>query len=326
MQKKLKLFGLVALLLALCFATACSTGMLAEREDPLPSWQGPVKAQLLEYVAAVSTPGSKDFIPPQERIASFDMDGTLIAEKPLPFVMDISLVWLKKHCPAYGKEGARQAALCRAAATGDRKEIRRRIGDFLTLPYLDMELDAYQALALQVFEKYRNPLKKKPLKELIYAPQLELMAYLKTKGFQVWLCSGSAICAMQAISAKHLDVPPQRCIGTRFAVEVDEKNGRLSFKLGDIHTGLLNLGKVKAANLKLATVTGPVLAFGNSDGDIWMLKYATDSPRRGLALVLNHDDPREFVYDKPDLLKLAKKRGWTVVSMKKSWRKVFISR
>jgi phosphoserine phosphatase len=309
-----------AVILALCLLAAAPAWAAG---DPLPSWQGPVKARLSEYIDAVTTPGGKDFIPQAERIASFDMDGTVIAERPMPFVMDISLVWLKQHCPEFGKKGARQKALCRAAAASDPKAMRRMIGSLLTMPYLGMEMDAYRALALKVFETYSNPVKKMPLKDLIYAPQLELMELLKAKGFRVWMCSGSAISAIQAISQKYLGVPPERCIGTRFQVRVSEKDGKLLFQRGEIVDGLLNLQQTKAANLKLATMTGPVLAFGNSSGDIWMLKYAASSKRRSLALVLNHDDPREFVYAKPDLLELAKKRGWIVVNMKRDWKKVF---
>jgi phosphoserine phosphatase len=311
---------IAALILALCLGLTVSARAAG---DPLPSWQGPVKAQLMEYIQAVTTPGGKDFIPQAERIASFDMDGTVIAERPMPFVMDISMVWLKQHCPGFGKKGAKQKALCQAAAAHDFKAMRKMIGPLLIMPYLGMEMDDYRALALKVFETHVNPVKKKPLKELIYAPQLELMELLKAKGFQVWLCSGSAISAIQAISAKYLGVPPQRCIGTRFQVKVSEKDGTLLFQRGNVVDGLLNLQQTKAANLKLATVTGPVLAFGNSGGDIWMLKYAAAAKRRGLALVLDHDDPREFVYAKPKLLELAKMRGWTVVSMKKAWIKVF---
>ncbi len=320
MEKKLKLVRFVALLLALSFAVASSSWAA---EDPLPSWQGPVKQQLLDYIQAVTTPGGKDFMPAEERIAAFDLDGTVIAEKPVPFVIDISLVWLKKHCPGFGQKGPQEKALCQAMATGDQKAMRRLIDPLLTLPYLGMEMDAYRALALSVFETYTNPLKKVPLKDMIYEPQLELIALLKAKGFHVWLCSGSAISAMQAISAKYLVVPPDRCIGTRFAIKVSEKDGHLSLKRGAIYPDLLNLRKGKVANLKLATMTGPVLAFGNSMGDSWMLRYAADSSRRSLALVLDYDDSREFVYSKPELLKLARERGWTVVSMKQTWIKVF---
>jgi phosphoserine phosphatase len=320
MKIKLKLAGFACLFFVLITAWASPVW---SAENPLPSWQGPVKQQLMEYIQAVTTSGHKDFIPPRERIAAFDLDGTVIAEKPMPFVMEISLVWLKQNCPGYGKKGRKQAALCRAADKGDPKEMRKLIEPLVALPYLGMELDAYRALALNVFETYVNPIKNEPLKDLIYAPQLELIALLKAKGFRVWLCSGSSISAMQAISAKYLGVPPDRCIGTRFEIKVSEKDGRLSFKRGPLHTGLLNLRKVKAVNLKLATVTGPVLAFGNSMGDAWMLRYAADSPQRGLALVLDHDDPREFVYSKPELISLAQERGWTVVSMKQTWKRVF---
>lgn len=315
-----KQIRIVALILALCLGLATSAWAV---DDPLPSWQAPVKTQLMDYINAVTSPGGKDFIPAEERIAAFDLDGTIIAEKPVPFVLDISLVWLKKHCPGFGQKGPQEAALCNAVAKSDLKALRKQIDPLVTLPFLGMEMDAYRALALSVFETYINPLKKMPLKDMIYEPQLELIALLKAKGFQVWLCSGSTISAMQAISAKYLGVPPERCIGTRFAIKVSEKEGRLSLKRGAIYPDLLNLRKGKVANLKLATMTGPVLAFGNSMGDAWMLKYAADSSRRSLALVLDHDDPREFVYAKPELLKLAGERGWTVVSMKQAWTKIF---
>lgn len=320
MKNTLKSIRIAALAMILSIAIALPAWA---GDDPLPSWQGPVKTQLLSYIQAVTTPGHQDFIPVEERIAAFDLDGTILAERPMPFVMEISWVWLKQNCPGFGQKGPKEASLCRAAATGDPKEMRKQIDAFVTLPYLGMELDAYRALAKKVFETYQNPLKNMPLKDMIYAPQLELIALLHAKGFKVWLCSGSAISAMQVISAKYLGVAPDRCIGTRFEVKVSEQDGRLSFKRGAVHSGLLNLHKVKAANLKLATMSGPVLAFGNSMGDSWMLKFAADSPRRSLALVLNHDDPREFVYSKPELLKLARERGWTVVSMKQAWIKVF---
>ncbi|KMY66361.1 hypothetical protein AAU61_18075 [Desulfocarbo indianensis] len=292
-------------------------------DDPLPSWRGPVKARILDYVREVTTPGRQDFIPVQERIASFDLDGTLMAERPLPFVMEVSTVWLGRNCPAFAAKGPKQALLCRAAAQGDVKTLRDNIEDVLSLPFLGMELDDYRALALEVFETFRHPQKKLLLKEMIYQPQLELMELLRKKGFAVWLCSGSSISAMQAISAKYFNIPPERCIGTRYGAEAREEGGRLVFKRGALMPGLLNLSQVKAENLKLATMTGPVLAFGNSSGDAWMLKYAAGSQRRGLALVLNHDDPREFVYAKPQLLELARQRGWSVVSMKQAWSRVF---
>ena len=291
--------------------------------DPLPSWQGPVKERIVDYVRAVTTQGGRDFIPPAERIAAFDLDGTLIMERPAPFVAEIALVWLGEHCPGFGDKGPQQAQLCAALSRRDRQELRKLIEPLLALPFMGMELDDYRALARRVFETHPNAIKKTPLRKLIYQPQLELLAFLRSQGFAIWLCSGSSIGAMQAISSTYLGVPPWQCLGTRYAVEVGQEGKRLTFKRGALRPGLLNLLQAKAENLKLATVTGPVLAFGNSRGDEWMLRYAASSARRSLVLLLDHDDPREAVYAKPDLLAQAREQGWTVVSMKQAWKRVF---
>jgi phosphoserine phosphatase len=320
-----RLFPRLALCLWLCLAWTAPLAAAAG-DDPLPSWRGPVKARLLAYVQAVTAQGGPDYIPPAERIAAFDLDGTLVVERPLPFVMEVSVAWLRDNCPGFAGRGPRQAALCRAAAQGDRKALRQDIENLLALPFAGWELDAYRRHAGRFFRTHPNPLKKRPLAELIYAPQRELIALLQQKGFAVWLCSGSAITAMQAISAEHLGVPPERCIGTRYGVEVARGEQGLSFRRGEVVPGLVNLGKVKAQNLKLATVHGPVLAFGNSEGDAWMLSFAAGSPRRSLALVLDHDDPREFVYSRPGLLRTARRQGWVVVSMKRDWQRVFAGR
>lgn len=311
----------LALLLA-CLALVWAVPALAG--DPLPSWRGPVKRMLLDYVAAVTEPGGKDVIPPAERIAAFDLDGTLIPERPLPFVMQMSLSWLRANCPGFSGRGPRQKALCAAAAKGDRRTLFGDIENVLALPFDGWEIGAYRAHARRFFETAPNPKLGRPLSELVYRPQVELISLLKKKGFAVWVCTGSGTGAVQAISARHLGVPPERCIGTRYALKIEERQGRLVFLRGEVFPGLVNLGKVKAANLAQATMYGPVLAFGNSEGDEFMLRFAAGSRRRSLALVLNHDDPREFVYSKPDLLKTAGQLGWTVVSMKRDWARVYV--
>jgi len=307
----------------LCLLLALFMAAPAAAAEDLPSWREPLRGRLLAYVSAAATPGHQDFIPPAERIAAFDLDGTVISERPYFFTMAVSVAWLKDNCAAFAAQGARQAALCQAAAKGDRKFLFQNIDALLTQPFLGVELDQYRALALKVFSQGINPAKKVAWSQLIYQPQLELMGLLTSKGFQVYICSGSAIMALMAISQEYLGVPPERCIGTRFQATVSEKGGRLVFSRGRVQPGMLNLAEVKAVNLKLRLGQGPVLAFGNTMGDAWMLRYAAASPRRGLALVLDHDDPREFVYRDTDLLALAKERGWVVVSMQRDWGRVF---
>ncbi|MEW5912785.1 MAG: haloacid dehalogenase-like hydrolase [Thermodesulfobacteriota bacterium] len=310
-------------LVLLCLLLALMAAAPAFAAQELPSWREPLRGRLLDYVNAVTTPGHQDFIPPAERIASFDLDGTIISEKPYFFTMAISVAWLKDNCGAFAAKGERQAALCQAAISGDRQFLMRNIDALLTQPFLGMDLDAYRALSLKVFREGINSAKKVPWSQLIYQPQLELIQLLTRKGFKVYVCSGSAIMALMAISEPYLGVPAERCIGTRFAATVSEKDGRLVFSRGRVQPGMLNLDQVKAVNLKLRLGRGPVLAFGNTMGDAWMLRFAASSPRRSLALVLDHDDPREFVYRSANLLALAKQRGWVVVSMQRDWARVF---
>ena len=320
-MRAIKSFRLPAGLLLIVLLLLAAGPSLAG--DPLPSWRGPVRTLLLDFIQEATTAGGEKFIPVERRIAAFDLDGTLVAEKPLPFVAQMAVHWLKENCAGFEKQGGQQAALCRAVAAGDHKKLYQNIESLLTLPFLGMELETYRALALKVWQSYPNPLKKVPYAKLIYRPQLELIDLLQRKGFTVYACSGSSMVPMQAISQKYLHILPSRCIGTRFVYKVSEDNGRLFYKRGAIMPGLLNLDKVKAINLKLATVTGPVLAFGNTMGDSWMLRYAASARPQGLALLLDLDDPREFVYTKPEVLDLARERGWQVVSMKRDWARVF---
>lgn len=292
-------------------------------DKDLPSWQGPTRRVLLEYIYAVSTPGHRDFIPVPERIAAFDLDGTLISERPRLWVMEVALARLARIC---GRPSARSqdlAGLCAAAARRDYGYLRRHIGQSLSLPLLGMTRAGYRALARQVFETAVNPVKKLPLRRMVYRPQVELIDLLHRRGFRVYIVSGSDQFAMMAISRKYLHVAPERCIGTTFQVRLELAGGRLRFYRTGLRKGDVNLRRVKAKKLMARTGLPPVLAFGNSPGDTWMLRFAASAPRRSLCLVLDHDDPREFVYRRRRFLTLARRQGWQVVSIKRDFKVVF---
>ncbi len=310
----------IGILLAVMLLLAAAP---APAKDPLPSWRGPVRSLLIDFITEATTAGGEKFIPQQRRIASFDLDGTLMSERPRSWGELTALHWLQENCGQFAAQGPEQAGLCQAAARGDLEYLHQHIGLWLGLPYKGMTLQAFAAYALKVFETYPNPAKKLPQSRLVYKPQLELIDLLHRKGFTVYVCSGTATTLLQVISRKYLRVSPGRCIGSRYKLTVTEQDGRLVFRRGLEMPGLVNLGKVKAYNLKLATAHGPVLAFGNTMGDAWMLRYAAGAKPGGLALLLNHDDPREFVYAKPEALALAKERGWQIVSMKRDWAVVF---
>lgn len=313
--KRLYAAGLLVLLLVLAVAP------LAAAMD-LPSWREPLRGQLIQFAQQAATPGSAGFIPPERRIAAFDLDGTLMCEKPHNWGARTAMHWLRQNCGSFAGQGPAQAGLCRATATGDKQYLLKHIDDWLSLPFMGMSLEDLRVYSLKVFKTVPNAANGLPQSRLVYQPQIELIDFLHAKGFKVYVCSGTAVCMIQFISRKYLHVPPSRCIGTRYGLTVSEKDGRLVFRRGYAMKDLVNLGKVKAINLRLATVHGPVLAFGNSGGDAWMLRYAASQPQ-GMALLLNHDDPREFVYSKGKALALAKKLNWTVVSMKRDWVRVF---
>lgn len=317
------LIACLACLMLLTVAAMAQAQPAPWSDKDLPSWNNPMRQMLLEYVFAVSTPGHKDFIPAEDRLASFDMDGTLISERPILFVMEIALARMAQACGRLSRISGRNQVLCNAAARKDIRFLYRHIGETLERPFLGMTHAEFRALALKVFETMVNPDSGRPLYKNVFRPQIELIDLLHRRGFKVYLNSGSDVFALMAISQKYLHVPPERCIGTVFQVQLKMDQGRLRFYRSGIGPRGVNLRQVKAANFVNRTGRAPVLAFGNSSGDEWMLRFAAASPRRSLSLLLNHDDPREFVYGKRGILDMARKEGWHIVSMKQAFKEIY---
>lgn len=309
----------LALVVVLALALA---GGAAWAGDELASWQGPARQVLLDYITAVTTPGGPDFIPPAERKAAFDVDGTLIAEKPVFLPLELSFQRLGQVCPQGGPAPEGMTDLCAAHARGDRLALERQyIAQALTKPFVGMGFDEYQAMARRLMDQGVNPANGKPYRRLIYPPMLELIELLHEKGFVVYLCSGSPNFFLRAISADYLGVDPDRCIGTTYQAVAHQSGGRIAFSRG-AKVESLNLELQKAVNLLQRLGGPPVLAFGNSDGDSQMLRYALSGRRRGLALLLVHDDPREFVYGQAGLVEALAAEGVVAVSMRQSFRQV----
>lgn len=308
--------GLALLLLGLAASAAA--------QEPLASWREPLRGQLLAYAAQAADPASPGFVPAPQRVAAFDVDGTLITERPNFFVLEVALARLRDICPAFGKQGPRQAELCQAlAGKKDRRWVRKNLDQVLSLPFQGMSFAQYRELTVRVWQKGLHPKFQRPFKDTVYRPMRELIALLKGKGFTVYLNSGADALSLMAISAD-LGVEPGRCIGTRYQAQPREQGGRVELvRSGELNLAFLNLEANKALNLYFRTGGAPVLAAGNSGGDAWMLRMAGDNPRPHLVLVINHDDPREFVYSRPELLQTARERGWKVVSMREDWLTIF---
>ncbi len=313
----------VIVLSAIFFQARGVTETLAfERSEDLSCWQGNVRNMLLNYITDVSTPGSKDFIPAKDRIAVFDMDGTLMSEKPFPFVFEATLRYLVRQKAALSTKGPRFKALCEAAEKMDIQYLRKNLDQTFVLPFEGKRFAFYKSWCLKIFETEINPIKNRPQKDLIYKPMIELIDLLHKHGFQVYVVSGSMQFAIMAISEKYLHVDESRCIGSTVRAAVKKDGNRMVFLRGKIQPPP-NVKSGKAIRIMMRTGQAPVLAFGNSPGDTWMLAFTASSPYRHMAFVLDHDDPREFVYRKPEFLKTAHDENWIVISMKESFKTVY---
>ncbi len=292
------------------------------RQDALSLWQGTVRDTLVDFVFDVSTPGHRDFIPVRDRIAVFDMDGTLISERPLFFMMEVLIQYLREHGDELSRKGPEMKALCSAARTGDIAYLGKDLNTSLVLPFEGKTYDFFREYCLRVFETALNGAKGRPHKELVYQPMIELIDLLHTRGFTVYIVSGSFQFAIMAISEKYLHVDESRCMGSMVRAFPERIGKDMVFIRGGFRPPV-NLGSAKAVRIKMRTGRTPVLAFGNSSGDAWMLDFAASSPYRHLACLVDHDDPREFVYRKEEFLQAAKNKGWLIVSMKNNFKTIF---
>jgi phosphoserine phosphatase len=317
--------------LAACAVALAAAGAAAQ---PLPSWsEGSAKASLLAFVAAVTTEGSKDFVPPAERIAVFDNDGTLWAEQPMYVQAAFALDRVKALAPQHPEWKAQQPFA--AALAGDAKALaasgEKGIIELVMATHAGTTTDEFAKIVSDWIATAKHPRFGRPYTELAYQPMLELLAYLREKGFETYIVSGGGIEFMRPWTERVYGIPPEHVIGSSIVTE---------FRLRpDGKPELVRLPKIDFIDDKTGKPVGihkfigrrPLLAFGNSDGDQQMLQWtAAGSGARFLGLVHHTDAEREWAYDRKSAvgqldkaLDEARARGWTVVDMKRDWKRVF---
>lgn len=294
----------------------------ADSSTALSLWQGKVKTELADFIFDVSTKESPDFIPPSKRVAVFDMDGTLLSEKPNYFVFDVAISYLNAHAHEIAEKGSVYKALCDAAKTHDYKYFISHVPEAFALPFEGKTCTFYRKYCRHVFETEMNAVKNRPHKTLVFKPMIQLIDLLWDRGFTVYVVSGSLQFCIMAISEQHLHVPQSHCIGSRVVVRPEKKGETLVFKRGKLRPPS-NVKAAKAMRIMTRTGQAPVLAMGNSSGDIWMLAFTETSPYRTFTAIVDHDDPREFVYHDEKLLELARKEKWAVISMKNNFKTIY---
>lgn len=301
--------------------------------DILPSWSdGENRTAIIDFVDRVTREGGPDYLPPAERIATFDNDGTLWCEQPLQvqfFFGRQRLEALAEADPSMKERQPFKGYLEHDMAAI--KELGKKgLFEVAAAAHAGMTEDAFQAYATNWLANSKHPKLGKPFTQLVYQPQLELIAYLTGKGFKCFIVSGGGVDLMRCFSEEVYGIPRNQVVGSSVRTEMQEVGGKVEMvKLAQL--GSFDDREVKPQNIVLHIGRRPVLALGNSDGDLAMLRYTLSGSGPRMALLIHHDDAdREFAYDREfhlsplaEALDRAGEYGIRVVSMKQDWGAVF---
>lgn len=321
------------LLIAACATIALSllaltSGALAQ-SDPLPSWNNtPVKQAILDFVTNVAREGSAGFVAPEDRIAVFDMDGTLAPEKPVPIALipvldDIKQAVARK--PFFGEKPA-VAALLKGDEEGLHALGEQGILDLIAVSTDGRTTEEITGNVKPLLEKAIHPKFKVPYAQTAYQPMRELLTLLTANGFQNWISSGSPVLITRELSMEMFGIPPERVIGSNASLKFDERDGK-TVLVFDGTIDRYNDGAGKPVGIGLAIGKRPILVGGNEGGrgDIAMMRWSKDRDGPSLQLLINHDDAaREYAYSESDdySIDAAQKYGFHVVSMRTDWNAI----
>lgn len=304
-----------------------STTTVATSGDPLPSWNdGTLKSDIIAYVKKVTTKGTPDFIPVENRIATFDNDGTLWAEKP--YVQELFAFYrVKKMVEANPALAQKQPfkAVVEKDKTFFEKGGDKALIELVAATHTGMTEDEFEASTKEFFAGAQYPGKNVSLKQIRYQPQLELLNYLRANGFKTFIVTGGTIELVRAISSDFYGIPKEQVVGTSFKYVFDDATNSVK-RLPALD--LLDDKAGKPVGIQLHIGQRPVFACGNEGGagDLAMLRYSSGSKYPSFQMIVNHNDSiREYSYQEKDNLSLntAAKYKYHIISIKDDWKKIF---
>lgn len=307
---------------------------MAERESAyLLSWNdGPAKEAIVDFVGRVTTLGGSDFVIEAERIAVFDNDGTLWAEQPMYFQLAFALDGVKALAPQHPewKDKEPFASLLKGDVRGALMGGEKALLEIVAATHAGMTTEEFEKIVRDWLTTAKHPKFKRSYTELAYKPMLELLAYLRGNGFKTFIVSGGGVEFMRAFAEKVYGIPSEQVMGSA---------GRQKFEMRDGKPVLVKLAEIDFIDDKEGKPIGiqkfigrrPILAFGNSDGDLQMLQWTAAGDGLRFCLLLHHTDAeREWAYDRESsigrldkALDEARARNWTVVDMKRDWNRIF---
>ena len=330
------------LLILICVAsTACGASGVEEpaaaaAADPLPTWnEGIAKKTLVEFVGRTTRPGAPDFVPPAERVAVFDNDGTLWAEQPMYAQLAFALDRIKALAPQHPEWMTRQPF--KGVLDGDMKAVEASGEDgvmqILAASHTGMTTAEFETVVTTWIESARHPGTGRRYDEMIYQPMLDVLAYLRANGYKTFIVSGGGVEFMRPWVERVYGIPPEQVVGSRAKVTYELRNGTpVLVRLPEID--LVDDKAGKPVGIHQVIGRRPTIAFGNSDGDFEMLEWTTSAKSPRLGVLVHHTDAgREWAYDRDSHvgrlvrgLDEASSRGWLVVDMKSDWKVVYPAR
>ncbi|HUL14324.1 MAG TPA: haloacid dehalogenase-like hydrolase [Methylococcaceae bacterium] len=315
------------------FGTAQKQLWTSASADPLPSWNdGKTKQAIVDFVAKVTKQGSSTFVPPAERIATFDNDGTLWAEQPFYFQGLFVFDRARKLAPQHPEWKTQQPF--KSVLENDMKGLaasgEKGLVEIVMATHAGMTTGEFEQIVKDWLASARHPKLNRPYTELVYQPMLELLTFLRANGFKTYIVSGGGIEFMRPWTEQVYGIPPEQVVGSSIKTQ---------FELRDGKPVLVRLPEVDFIDDKAGKPVGihkfigkrPIAAFGNSDGDLQMLQWTCLNDGAHFCLIVHHTDAeREWAYDRQSsvgrldrALDEAQQHGWTVVSIKEDWKQIF---
>ena len=301
--------------------------------DPLPSWNdGPAKQAIVAFVTDVTREGSPDFVPPSERVATFDNDGTLWIEQPIYVQFAYALERVRALAPQHPEwketqpfKAVLEGDMSALAAAGEKGAV-----EIVAATHAGMPPDEFKQQVKEWLATAKHPRFERRYEELVYQPMLEVLTYMRANGFKTFIVSGGGIEFIRAFAEKSYGIPPDQIVGSSIVTKFERRDGRPTlFRLPEVN--FVDDGPGKPVGINQHIGLRPIAAFGNSDGDLQMLQWTTEAGGRRLGVVVHHTDAeREYAYDRQSkvghldkALEAATVDRWTVIDMKRDWKTIF---
>jgi phosphoglycolate phosphatase-like HAD superfamily hydrolase len=318
-----------------CFVLVVLCADAVQAEDFLPSWNaGPSKEAIVQFVETVTTVGDRGFVPPAERIAVFDNDGTLWSEQPLYFQLLFALDRVQVLAPEHPewKEKEPFASLLKGDVAEALKGGEHALIEIVMATHAGMTTEEFEEVVKDWLATARHPESDKLMTEMVYQPMLELLDYLRANDFKTFIVSGGGIEFMRPWTEAVYGIPPEQVVGSTIKTKFEMRDGKpVLARLPELD--FIDDKAGKPVGIHKFIGRRPIMAFGNSDGDLEMLQWtAAGSGSRLMGIVHHTDAKREWAYDRESsigrldkALVEAEAHGWVVVDMKSAWKVVYPS-